>query len=599
MAKAKKAKQADEQQQREHRAKKRRALKQRMATDEKFAYKYKQNLLSKSISRPTCLLGWVIDYFAVAGGKPKRGMVVKVRLRKFRPALHVIEFDDRTSAMINLNRKTYDSIGEDDKSSRNKFQLLFKRERCEKLHGPARKRAIKSGNNWRDRMFILDGYSKSLWYYKGMPTLADYMAPKGLKGEFDLSKRCLLKVFFDDCEDNPEDKPYCLAVTSTTTGMSLIMSFEKESNMREWQHALQTNIEYFGDGTATQVGEIELAAEPRKSQAGEFTVLEYDEDDEDDDEGEVEDDDEDDDGEEEEDDFDEESIHLPQCSPRPRRVGSPRRCATPATDSDGDFTDDDEEEGWTPRAIGSVRHSHLCTDIDSLRLQFDADSPVCSPRYGSPRYGSARYASPRSASSPRKSPRHRCATPVTESDGGYSDDEDEGWTPRSIGSVRHSHLCGNTEALRGQHVKAGVLGEMGLSRSGSPFSDDDARSADETRAEEAASEEEHSDTSVTCDKDADEQASIFQPLPSRIRPNERSFLDGDTALLTMKGQGLIGRTIQLDWAEDGGWMEGTVMGYKGGRDGGGDYDIRYTETGQVESEELRSCVWRLRLSVFT
>lgn len=64
------------------------------------------------------------------------------------------------------------------------------------------------------------------------------------KGVFNLAARCTVKVYFDECEENPDGKPFCFAVTSTETGRSLVLSAPDAGVMRSWVSVLEQTIEW-------------------------------------------------------------------------------------------------------------------------------------------------------------------------------------------------------------------------------------------------------------------------------------------------------------------------------------------------------------------
>jgi ubiquitin len=441
--------------------KRRDARDMKMVADPKFAEKFRASVVQKSLLKPSCLLGWVIDLIPTEHSTPRRGMIVQHMPRLLKAAKHTIEFDDHTMTTVTLNRKTYESIGED-KTAKNKFNLIFKRNRCLVKRGVAKKRAVKSGNNWRDRFFVLDGFSKNIRYYKGNPKPGAYPKPKGT---FDISQRCVVKVFFDDCEDNPDNKPYCVAITSTTTGHSLIMSFEKESEMRDWQAALEKNVEHFAAGTMTEVPKdiIRLEKMARGVKLDEdlpMSVIEYNSD-------------------------------------------------LESTDSEcSEQAEEEQDPDWLTDWLLEKGKGWVQGD-----LYDDEDDDLSGPE-------------------------------------GSSDDEY--YAPNPIGDM-------DMDAL---HTKEDVLGEM--------------RMSDEDEKAETEHDDSHSD-------------SDFEKEEGEL------YIEGDAAILTIKGEDLIGREIKVDWEEDGGWMNGVVLSYSGLVDGSGVYQVKYSETDQVEEEELRSCSWKLKI----
>jgi hypothetical protein len=104
------------------------------------------------------------------------------------------------------------------------------------------KRAIDSGRNWKKRYFELDAIGCRLKYFK--IAKAEKAKSRKPQGVFDLTRTVVVKCYFDENEDNPEDRPNCFELRSTETGRVLIMSAEQSTDMRVWLEKLAAVITY-------------------------------------------------------------------------------------------------------------------------------------------------------------------------------------------------------------------------------------------------------------------------------------------------------------------------------------------------------------------
>ena len=95
---------------------------------------------------------------------------------------------------------------------------------------------------------MLDG--PELVYYKFNNTHKN--KPRGV---FNLMGRCLVKVYFDECEEAPENKPFCFNITSTVRGESLICSGKTEDEMRAWVAVIKMAI---GEGDVRHAKKLRM-----------------------------------------------------------------------------------------------------------------------------------------------------------------------------------------------------------------------------------------------------------------------------------------------------------------------------------------------------
>jgi hypothetical protein len=174
-------------------------------------------LRKKCATRPNVLQGWIVDVAEMGKGEVISSKVGNLMV----PTTLKIAFEEGVKH-VPLDRK------ETGKAGRIPFQIIAKSEKVwPKKNGFLMKRAIVSGRNWRKRFFMLVG--PELIYYKFNNKHKNQ--PRGI---FNLMGRCLVKVYFDECEEAPENKPFCFNITSTVRGQSLIASGRTEEDMRAW-----------------------------------------------------------------------------------------------------------------------------------------------------------------------------------------------------------------------------------------------------------------------------------------------------------------------------------------------------------------------------
>jgi hypothetical protein len=408
----------------------------------------------------------------------------------------------------------------------------------------------------RDRYFIVDGYSKYIKYYKGIPKPGYYKKPRGI---FNMQQRCHVKVFFDDGEDNPDSQPYCMAITSTLTGLSLIMSFGKEDEMREWQGVLEKNVEFFSHGTATESLKDLTASKVVHS------------DDSDDSEGEGE---------------------AAESKPQEQHQGFTMHAHSDEESGD-DYYDDQEyntEDEWLHSDDGEEdeeEEEENETDEDS-----DAEPP------GPVVIGSSRRVQAAIADGVD------AAAAADGLDAAAQQTKDEVLSEMSMGDCAGSPMAvSQPPRERGRKnssetLTAGARVEVAHTPS----------SRERERARKASSETlvPAADVGgvfagVACSPATPSRKVSIESINVIVRDHAGSidtagdaWIDGDTAMVTTSGEHLVGRSIKVDWEEDGGWMEGVVLSYSGDLGGDGEYEIKYLETGQLEREELCSCRWKLK-----
>eukprot|EP00937_MAST-01D_sp_MAST-1D-sp2_P000384 g384.t1 len=213
---------------------------ERMQTDPKYMRAQILKTTTKSGAKPHCIVGWVLD-IAQADGTTKRGTVVAmIKPRLGSSTKHLIHYEDGTEDAIELARKD----GHAGMLEKQRFNLIRPQEDLPTKRGYLIKRAIVSQRNWKKRFFVLDGRSKSLRYYRTEPHNSTRRSMEPSKGVFNLAARCTVKVFFDECEDNPDGRSFCFEITSTETGRSLVLSAPNAGVMRDWVSHVQQTIEW-------------------------------------------------------------------------------------------------------------------------------------------------------------------------------------------------------------------------------------------------------------------------------------------------------------------------------------------------------------------
>ena len=212
----------------------------RLARDPKYRKRTIANLTIKCASKPHCIVGWVLD-ISQADGDVRRGTVVAIQpTSRGHATRHLIHYEDGTEADIELARKD----GHLGKMEKQQFKLIQLQEKLPHKKGVLCKRAIVSERNWKDRWFVLDGRTKSLRYFKDEPLFRKAQPMPVQKGVFNLAARCTVKVYFDECEDNPDGMSFCFKITSTETGRKLVISCPNASIMRDWVNVIQRVIDW-------------------------------------------------------------------------------------------------------------------------------------------------------------------------------------------------------------------------------------------------------------------------------------------------------------------------------------------------------------------
>ena len=231
----------------------------RIQNDLKFRKRTIAKLTVQCASKPHCIVGWVLD-ITQADGDVRRGTVVAiVNTSRGAATRHLIHYEDGTEAEVELARKD----GHVGKMEKQQFKLVVVQERLPFKKGMLTKRAIVSERNWKDRWFMLDGRTKSLRYFKDEPELHKSQPLPSQKGVFNLAARCTIKVYFDECEDNPDGMPFCFKITSTETGRKLVISCPNAGIMRDWVSVIQRVI----DWEPGQEAKRKFAAETRRLEA--------------------------------------------------------------------------------------------------------------------------------------------------------------------------------------------------------------------------------------------------------------------------------------------------------------------------------------------
>lgn len=223
--------------------KKRKEKLARMESDSKYLTAQIRKATVKAAAKPHAIVGWVLD-IKQADGMSKRGTVITtIKSRMGAATKHLIHYEDGSEDAVELARKDGHTGME-----KQKFELVRVQEPLPEKSGMLVKRAILSKKNWKKRFFVLDGRSKSLRYFKVSgskpPDLSAKRAMPTPQGVFNLAARCTVKVYFDECEENPDGKPFCFAITSTETGRSLVLSAPDAGVMRSWVSVLEQTIEW-------------------------------------------------------------------------------------------------------------------------------------------------------------------------------------------------------------------------------------------------------------------------------------------------------------------------------------------------------------------